>query len=153
MFSLISASLQSGNEATFAPVAESEIAMAEVVATVTLPQASKASVKRVTPRTPATAWEAGTQQAWITAYSSTPDQTDDTPFITASGKNVRDGIIATNHLKFGTRVQIPELFGDKVFVVEDRMHPRKQGFVDVWMPTREEAMRFGIAHADIVVLD
>src|ERR1035437_4024557 len=36
-----------------------------------------------------------------TAYSSTADQTDDTPFLTASGKNVKDGIIASNLLPFG----------------------------------------------------
>lgn len=89
----------------------------------------------------------------VTAYSSTPDQTDDTPFTTAQGTPVRDGVLATNMLPFGTKVKIPALFGDKVFTVEDRMHPRKKGFVDVWMPTTENALRFGIHTANIVVLD
>src|SRR3989344_1044153 len=53
----------------------------------------------------------------ITAYSSTPDQTDDTPFITASGKQVADGIVANNLLPFGTKIRMPDLYGDKVFVV------------------------------------
>ena len=35
----------------------------------------------------------------ITAYSSTPDQTDSTPFITAYNTFVRDGIVAANFLK------------------------------------------------------
>ena len=61
----------------------------------------------------------------ITAYSSTPEQTDSTPFVTASGSMVRDGIVANNLLSFGTKVKIPELYGDKVFVVEDRMHSKK----------------------------
>src|SRR3989344_3213041 len=59
-----------------------------------------------------------------TAYSSTPDQTDDTPFITAKGTTVRDGIIAANFLPFGTRIKIPDIYGDKIFVVEDRMNRR-----------------------------
>lgn len=89
---------------------------------------------------------------WITAYSSTPEQTDDTPFTTASGTTVRDGIIASNFLEFGTKVQIPEIFGDRTFVVEDRMHPRKVNFVDVWMPSREDALKFGIYQGRLVVL-
>lgn len=93
------------------------------------------------------------KKVWITAYSSTPDQTDDTPFTTASGSHVRDGIIATNMLPFGTKVQIPALFGDKVFIVEDRMHRRKIDMVDIWFPTRTEALRFGSNYAEIVVLD
>jgi len=91
-------------------------------------------------------------EVWVTAYSSTPDQTDDTPFITASGNRVRDGILAANFLPFGTRVQIPEAFGDKIFIVEDRMHERKKNFVDVWMPTRNDAKQFGITKTQIVVL-
>ena len=93
-----------------------------------------------------------TLKVWVTAYSSTPEQTDDTPFTTASGKQVRDGIIATNFLPFGTLVKIPKLFGDKVFVVEDRMHERKKNFVDVWMSETEEAMKLGIQNTEIVVL-
>lgn len=89
----------------------------------------------------------------ITAYSSTPEETDDTPFITASGERVRDGIVAANFLPFGTRIQIPEIFGDKVFKVKDRMHKRKKGIVDVWMPTKQDAINFGVYSTHIVVLD
>ena len=89
---------------------------------------------------------------WITAYSSTPEETDDTPFITASGERVRDGIVAANFLPFGTEVRIPELFGDKVFVVKDRMHRRKTNFVDIWMPSKQLAKEFGIHQTDIEVL-
>ena len=96
---------------------------------------------------------AKSQKVWVTAYSSTPEETDDTPFVTAMGTKVRDGIIATNLLPFGTKVKIPKLFGNKVFVVEDRMHRRKQNNVDVWMDSKEDALEFGIAYADIVVLN
>jgi len=78
-----------------------------------------------------------------TAYSSTPDQTDDTPFITASNTYVRDGVVAANFLPFGTKIKIPEKFGDKIFIVEDRMHKRFQNRIDVWFPDRKSALRFG----------
>lgn len=88
----------------------------------------------------------------LTGYSSTPDQTDDTPFIAASGKYVYDGMIAANFLPFGTRVKIPELFGDKIFTVDDRMHKRFNDRVDIWFPDRTSAIRFGIKNAEIVIL-
>ena len=88
----------------------------------------------------------------VTAYSSTPDQCDDTPFITANGTYVHDGIVAANWLKFGTRVRLPEVFGDKVFVVADRMHPRFDDRLDVWMETREQAIDFGFQQLTVEVL-
>lgn len=93
-----------------------------------------------------------TYDVWVTAYSSTPEETDDTPFITASGKEVRWGIIAANFLEFGTQVQIPELFSEEVFVVEDRMHRRFSDRVDIWMPSKNEAKQFGINRAQILTL-
>lgn len=86
----------------------------------------------------------------ITAYSSTEDQTDSTPFIAASGKHVYDGMIAANFLPFGTQVKIPELFGDKIFIVQDRMNRRFTNRVDIWFPNRQEAIKFGIQKAKIV---
>lgn len=89
----------------------------------------------------------------ITAYSSTPDQTDDTPFITASNTHVRDGVVAANFLAFGTKVKIPSLFGDKVFTVEDRMAKKHDGKIDIWFSEKHLAKRFGIQEADVVILD
>ncbi len=81
----------------------------------------------------------------VTAFSSSPDETDSTPFTTASGKTTGDGIVANNCLPFGTEVKIPELFGDKMFVVEDRKHSRYScEWLDVWQPTKTEAKKFGI---------
>ncbi len=80
----------------------------------------------------------------VTAYSSTPDQTDDTPFTTASGKHVSEDYIANNLLPFGTKVRIPQLYGDKIFTVEDRMHPRMgKNHADLWFPDRQQARNFG----------
>ncbi|MBI2642454.1 MAG: 3D domain-containing protein [Candidatus Wildermuthbacteria bacterium] len=88
----------------------------------------------------------------VTAYSSTVSQTDDTPFITASGTQVRDGIVATNILPMGTKIKIPDLYGDRVFVVEDRMHPRKNYQVDIWFPEYSDALNFGAKYEYIEVL-
>src|SRR3989344_1517174 len=96
---------------------------------------------------------AQTMRLYVTGYSSTPEQTDDTPFITASGKHVRDGIVATNLLPLGTKIKIPELYGNKVFVVEDRMNTRLQNHVDIWFAEYWDAKNFGIKRASIVVLE
>lgn len=80
---------------------------------------------------------------WVTAYSSSKDETDSTPHVTAIGTKTRDGIAATNMFPIGTLVRIPKFFGDKVFVIEDRMHPRKQWVLDVWMGSKAEAKEFG----------
>ena len=82
---------------------------------------------------------------WVTAYSSSPDETDDTPFVTASGSMVHDGVAAANFLPIGSKFRIPKMFGDKVFTVEDRMNPRYNDvqIVDVWMGSKEQAINFG----------
>jgi 3D (Asp-Asp-Asp) domain-containing protein len=110
------------------------------------PQTALVSVPGVNPA------PAAVKKVYITAYSSTPEETDDTPFITASGKMVRDGIVASNFLAMGTKIRIPAIFGDKVFVVEDRMHPRMTNVVDVWMPTKDQAKQFGRTYAEIEIL-
>jgi 3D (Asp-Asp-Asp) domain-containing protein len=89
----------------------------------------------------------------ITAYSSTLWETDDTPLITASGSTVKDGIVANNLLPFGTQIRIPDIYGDKVFVVEDRMNLRKSNYhLDVWFPEYEQALIFGAKRAYVEIL-
>ena len=60
----------------------------------------------------------------ITAYSSDVSQCDSTPCITANGFNLCEhGVedsVAANFLSFGTKIRIPEIFGDQVFIVRDR---------------------------------
>lgn len=88
----------------------------------------------------------------VTGYSSTLDQTDSDPFITAAGTMVRDGIVATNILSFGTKIKLPELYGDKIFVVEDRMYWNKKYHIDIWFPSREEALQFGVKITDALII-
>jgi len=88
----------------------------------------------------------------VTAYSSTKNQTDETPFVTASGTWVREGIVAANFVPFGTRIKLPDIYGDKVFVVEDRMHHRKKYQVDIWFASYSEAKSFGAKRTVVEVL-
>lgn len=88
----------------------------------------------------------------ITAYSSTVDQTDDTPFITASGSYVRPGIVAANFLPFGATIRIPGIFGNQIFVVEDRLHEKNSDQIDIWMTTEKEALEFGVKISEIEIL-
>lgn len=131
------------NEAAVSPINPADIA-----------EKANAAVINVTNTTPEGVYSPqNVFEVWVTAYASVPQETDNTPFITASNKHVEDGFIAANFLPFGTKVQIPSLFGNKIFTVEDRMNIRKAGFVDIWMPTVAAAKDFGINRAPIVVLN
>ncbi|MFH0923860.1 MAG: hypothetical protein V1825_03955 [Candidatus Falkowbacteria bacterium] len=92
----------------------------------------------------------------ITAYNSEVGQCDDSPCITANGFDVCDhGIedtIAANFLPFGAKVRIPELYGDKVFIVRDKMNKRYPNRVDIWMIEKQDAKQFGVKFAKIEVL-
>jgi len=90
----------------------------------------------------------------ITGYSSTIWETDETPELTASGTLVREGVVANNGLPIGTKIKIPELYGDKIFVVEDRMNWQKgKYFVDIWFPDYFEAKNFGAKRTYIEILE
>ncbi len=89
----------------------------------------------------------------VTAYSSTVDQCGGDPFITASGTRVQSGTIAVNGLPFGTKLRIPDYFGDKIFVVQDRMsarYGRTRG--DIWMPTRHDAIQWGARSVKVEIV-
>jgi 3D (Asp-Asp-Asp) domain-containing protein len=96
------------------------------------------------------------QTAWVTmtAYSSEVGQTDDTPCIPAmhtynlcenyENTGAQD-TIAANFLPLGTKVRFPDLYGDKIFTVRDRMNKRYGwGRGDFWMPERTDAIKFGV---------
>ncbi|WP_165795307.1 3D domain-containing protein [Deinococcus koreensis] len=93
--------------------------------------------------------------ARATAYNSLPNQTDSTPFITATGTRTRPGVVALSRdllrtFPYGSKIMIEDLSGrynsalrGRVFIVEDTMAARKTGSLDIWMSSRSEAMRFG----------
>lgn len=86
-----------------------------------------------------------------TAYNSLVGQTDSTPFTTASGTTTRHGVIAANFLPIGTRIKIPEIYGDDVFIVEDRMNARYWYKIDIWMEHYDDAIQFGLQDVTIEV--
>lgn len=96
-------------------------------------------------------------QAVITAYTSTPDQTDDSPCITADGTNLckrgTEDILAANWLPLGTKVKIPSLYGDRVFEIHDRMNKRYgYGRMDIWLnTTKNEARKFGVKRVEVEI--
>lgn len=93
----------------------------------------------------------------ITAYNSEVGQTDDTPCITANGFNVcehgLEDTIAANFLPFGAKIKIPQIFGDRVFIVRDRMNQRYYDRIDIWMLNKTEAIKFGLKIAKIEILE
>ncbi len=88
----------------------------------------------------------------VTAYNSEEGQTDDTPFITAFGTRVRDGIVAANFLPKGAIIRLPDVFGKKEFIVEDRMNKRYHYRLDIWMVDKQEAIDFGIKFLKVEIL-
>lgn len=86
--------------------------------------------------------------AIVTGYSSTPDQTDDTPEIMASGKKVYEGAAACpRKYKFGTKIEV----NGKLYTCEDRMHIRFDDRFDIWYPTRMDAKIHGKQQLNVVV--
>jgi 3D (Asp-Asp-Asp) domain-containing protein len=87
----------------------------------------------------------------VTAYSSTRDQTDSTPFITASNTQVRPGIVALSRdLLREFTPGAPFAFGDTVeiegvgtFIVEDTMNARYRMRADIWYSSRHDARDWG----------
>ncbi|OGF25241.1 hypothetical protein A2331_06035 [Candidatus Falkowbacteria bacterium RIFOXYB2_FULL_34_18] len=93
----------------------------------------------------------------VTAYNSEAGQCDDTPCISANGfnlckHNIEDSV-ATNAFPFGTKIRMPELFGDRIFIVRDRMNKRYVARFDVWMKNKEDAKKFGIKVTKIEILE
>ena len=89
-------------------------------------------------------------EATVYGYSSTVDQTDSSPEITASGRRVHSGTVANNCLPFGTKV----LIENREYVIEDRMNVRYGcNMFDIWFPTKEAAKQWGKRKIKIQVLE
>lgn len=93
-----------------------------------------------------------------TGYSSSVEECDDTPHITASNRGVRWGVVALSRdllreftpgapFGYGDRVFIP---GVGEFMVEDTMSWRFRSRVDIWFPSREAAANWGVKRVNLV---
>lgn len=87
------------------------------------------------------------------AYTSRVQETDSTPFTTAWNTQVRHGTIAANFLPFGTKLMIPDYYGNEIFTVEDRMNPRYPNNVDIWFADLDDAREFGRRNIRIQILE
>lgn len=135
---------------------------------VTLRDAPRVVVDHVDPPQGPTANPVLTVRA--TAYNSLVSQTDATPFITATGARTRWGVIAVSRdllgdaLPYGSLVRLRDLGGyyggrgagqyqalldGTLFVVEDTMHARKVGQVDVWFEHLADALRWGVRRLEV----
>ena len=86
----------------------------------------------------------------VSGYNSEVGQTDASPFIMANGNHVRWGAVAANiidangrNIPFGTVIKIPSLYGDQLFVVEDRLNKRYTRNVDIWFANKADALKLG----------
>lgn len=89
-------------------------------------------------------------KAQVSAYTSSVDETDDTPFITASGTATKLGVVACPvAIPFGTQVVIE----GKSYTCEDRMNPRYQNkpVFDVWMSSKKQAFEWGRQTVQVVI--
>lgn len=90
-----------------------------------------------------------TLEAKVTAYSSSPEETDSTPDITANGERTAEGGIACpRKYPFGTLFYINEL----IYRCNDRMHIRFDDRFDLWMPNKKSAIKFGIQKQNVKVI-
>ncbi len=86
----------------------------------------------------------------LTAYTSEPNQTDDSPFITANGTRVYDGGIACpGRSWFGRMVE----FSGKRYQCNDVMNIRYRNkmYFDIWMEDKAEAIQFGRVRAIVKI--
>jgi 3D (Asp-Asp-Asp) domain-containing protein len=107
-----------------------------------------------------------------TAYNSTFNQTDSSPFQTSTGARTRFGIVALSRdllrrIPYGSRVLLEDMgswaqgrgrgkykaiLSRMLFVVEDTMHPRKTATIDVWFPAHHQAVQWGVRRMRIRVV-
>ncbi len=92
----------------------------------------------------------------VTAYTASPDETDESPVLTASNRPVRLGTVAVsqdlykNGWSFGKKVYIDSL---GVYEINDLVGSQHKRRIDVFMNDRTKALRFGIQSRKITLLE
>ena len=81
----------------------------------------------------------------VTAYTSCPSETDDTPYLTATMDSCRVGIVAGDPdiFPFGTKFIIPGYNRGRACVMLDSGSKIKGYALDLWMPDKESARKWG----------
>lgn len=91
----------------------------------------------------------------VTAYCPCPKCTGtDSPGVTASGHKIQSGdtfVAADKRYSFGTEMIVPGYNDDQPVEVLDRGGAIKGNRIDVFFPTHEEALEWGVKNLDVRV--
>jgi 3D (Asp-Asp-Asp) domain-containing protein len=99
----------------------------------------------------------------VTGYSSDVYQTDATPTRTSIGARTTWGVVAASRdliKRYGYHATVRfshisckkySYLRDMVFVVKDTMHPRMYNTIDIWFPSRRQALNFGKCSAQVEI--
>jgi len=94
-----------------------------------------------------------------TAYSSSKDETDSTPFITATGERVnkKGGCAVSRSMEritpMGSKIYMLEAGKAREYEVNDRMAKRIfYNAIDIWKPSKQEALEWGRQRVRVIVL-
>ena len=85
----------------------------------------------------------------LTAYTSHPSLTDDSPWVTAFNTKCREGTVAISRdledkVRPGEMIRIIMEDGSAWhYEVNDRMNKRIRRGIDIWLPSMKEARKFG----------
>jgi len=92
--------------------------------------------------------------AEVSAYTSSEDETDTSPFLTADGTNLKkvyECTVATNDHDFGTKLAIEDV---GVCTVHDRMNSRYTNSIDIYMGNdKQRAIEFGRRELSYIVIE
>ena len=99
--------------------------------------------------------QASLADTWkTTSYCSCTKCCGKSDGITASGKPAKNGYVAINWLKFGTKITI----NGKPFVVMDRGAKSQFGdsnnrtkHVDIWMSSHKKALKYGVQYKQVEI--
>ena len=84
----------------------------------------------------------------VTAYTASYEECGKTDGITSSGTKATEGrTVACDFLEFGTQVVIL----GQTYTVEDRIGSGHQSKIDVYMESKEEALKFGRQNLEVEV--
>ncbi len=118
----------------------------------------KAHAEKPLPETPHYVNDGGEpvyERVTATGYSPTVGQTDSTPFITATNKRVRLGIVAVSRDlegKFPMNSSMEFWIDGKKYlvIVKDRMNKSKRNQIDLFFWKTKDAEEFGV-HRNIII--
>lgn len=85
----------------------------------------------------------------VSAYTASVEECGKDDGITASGVPVQEGHIAADDLPFGTKVIIE----GRTYTVTDRFGGGYRNRIDIFMPSRASAERFGRKHITVYIVE